>query len=73
MTGIELPLKNKIVRNSIDFRSACGTTAYTNRQTCNLRKSGLIYVCGVIISMSKELNFKSRTWVMVVKHVYVQL
>ena len=32
-----------------------------------------LYVCGVIISMSKELNFKSRTWVMVVKHVYVQL
>ena len=29
-----------------------------------------MYVCGVIISMSKELNFKSRMWVMVVKHVY---
>ena len=28
---------------------------------------------GVIISMSKELNFQSRMWVMVVKHVYVQL
>ena len=27
----------------------------------------------VIISMSKELNFEPRTWVMVVKHVYVQL
>ena len=27
-----------------------------------------LYVCGVIISMSKELNFESRTWVMVVKH-----
>ena len=40
--------------------------------------SGFIYIyiymfVGVIISMSKELNFKSRTWVMVVKHVYVQL
>ena len=32
-----------------------------------------LYVCGVIISMSKELNFESRTWVMVVKHAYVQL
>ena len=33
-----------------------------------------MYVCGVIISMSKELNFESQTWVMVVKHVYeVQL
>ena len=29
-----------------------------------------LYVCGVIISMSKELNFESRTWVMVVNHVY---
>ena len=29
-----------------------------------------MYVCGVIISMTKELNFESRTWVMVVKHVY---
>ena len=24
----------------------------------------------MIISMTKELNFESRTWVMVVKHVY---
>ena len=30
-----------------------------------------MYVCGVIISMSKELNFESRKWVMVVKYVYV--
>ena len=29
-----------------------------------------LYVCGVIIFMTKELNFESRTWVMVVKHVY---
>ena len=24
-----------------------------------------LYVCGVIVSMSKELNFESRTWVMI--------
>ena len=32
-----------------------------------------IFVCGVIISMRKDLNFQSRTWVMIVKHVHIQL
>ena len=35
-----------------------------------INKYIMLYVCGVIISMTEELNFESRTWVMVVKHVY---
>ena len=52
MTGIELPLKNKIVRNSIDFRSACGTTVSSSLQA----------VVKVFVYSKKKVRTIARTY-----------